>query len=95
MKTIIIKGMEVPAEWRGGETYTAVVSVSDDEFKSDAVCGGHFICDSVPFEYRPLIIKSPQLFSALKDLVFDVSSGALDSASLRMAAELIEELETP
>jgi len=40
-----------------------------------------------------ICVAAPKLLVALKNLHDDVASGALDSESLRVAGDLIEELE--
>lgn len=100
MKTIEIKGKRVPVPWLYSKTHSSlnqgtIVSASDDEFWDNRFSGGHIICSSIPPAYQPLILAAPELFTRLKNLVADVSSGSLDSESLQVAADLIEELETP
>ena len=95
MPIIEIKGKNVPSPWRDGLRLGLVLSDASDDFMCHCYSGGHPICKSVPAEYRPLVIAAPELFVALKNLVADISSGNLDTASLGIAADLIEELETP
>ena len=95
MQTIEIKGKRVPVPWRDANTMGAVVAEPSNEFLNEVHYGGHVICESVDEKYRPLIIGAPKLFAALKNLVADVSSGSLDSESLRLGLTLIQELETP
>ena len=94
MKTITIKGKRVPAPWR--EAYSdwgKIISDSDGQFEYKTGLGGHLICVDVHSAYQPLIIAAPDLFTRLKNLVSDVSSGSLDSESLHEAATLIFDLE--
>lgn len=98
METITIKGKRIPVPWLYCETRTLVgestiVSASREEFLDSSYYGGHIICSGVEPAYKPLIIAAPDLFTRLKNLVADVSSGSLDSDSLQEAAALIEELE--
>ena len=82
METILIKGKEVPASWQ----------ISSDAIVPTHYCL-HIICNSVHVGYRPLLVAAPQLFIALKDFYADVACGNLDSESMRVAGELIKELE--
>ena len=98
MKTIEIKGKRVPIPWLYSKTHSSmgqgtIVSASDDEFFGNRFSGGHIVCCSIPPAYQPLIVASPQLFIALKNLVDDVSNRRIIFGSLEVAAELIEELK--
>ena len=92
METILIKGYEVPASWQLSYEVPASWQLSSDVIVSSQY-RLYVICESVRVHSRPLIVAAPQLFTALKNLHADVASGSLDSESLRVAGELIEELE--
>ena len=75
--------------------WAVIVTEPRNEFTEDVHCGGQLICGSVAERYLPLILAAPELFTRLKELSADVSSGALDTESLDSALKLIKEMETP
>lgn len=85
MKTIIIKGKEIPVPWRAADTIGAVEA--EDAGDESAVC------EVWEPHYIPLITAAPDTFAILKDLVAEVAAGNFDGEAFEAGRVHIEELQ--